>query len=222
MPKTFFGAAQNFDVAGLIATYSKLMDSGTPVNGAIQGKAPGAGTSGALYAQMVTNASTPIAGLMEDFRKFMESVLYKKMKNIAMFYDTARFKSIAGRLDGYYDNANINLNEVGDLEYDLKIKESADTPVFRAIINQDAKEFLLNGLISFEEYLEIADVPYADKILQNRQARQAEAEAMQQAGSSIAQYDAQNVVQGKPVQAQPSLSREEAAVVRSMNMYQPD
>lgn len=223
MPKVFFGAAQNFDVSSLIATYSKLMDSGTPVNGAIQGKAPGAGTSGALYAQMVTNASTPIAGLMEDFRKFKEAILYKKMKNIAMFYDTARFKSIAGRIDGNFNNANLNLNEVGDLEYDIKIKESADTPVFRAVINQDAKEFLLNGLISFEEYLEIADVPYADKILQGRQARQAEAEAMQGAPMPPAQGNAQDVVQGHPVQVDgPSLSRDQAAVVRSMNMYQPD
>lgn len=223
MPKVFFGAAQNFDVSSLIATYSKLMDSGTPVNGAIQGKAPGAGTSGALYAQMVTNASTPIAGLMEDFRKFKEAILYKKMKNIAMFYDTARFASIAGRIDGNFNNANLNLNEVGDLEYDIKIKESADTPVFRAVINQDAKEFLLNGLISFEEYLEIADVPYADKILQGRQARQAEAEAMQGAPMPPAQGNPQDVVQGHPVQVDgPSLSRDQAAVVRSMNMYQPD
>lgn len=224
MPKVFFGAAQNFDVSSLIATYSRLMESGTPVNGALQGKAPGASASGALYAQMVTNASTPIAGLMEDFRKFKESILYKKMKNIAMFYDTARFTSIAGRLDGAYDNANLNLNEVGDLEYDIKIKESADTPVFRAVINQDAKEFLLNGLISFEEYLEIADVPYADKILQGRQARQAEAEAMQGAAmpSAAPPQGVQDVVQGRPVQTDSGLSRDEAAVVRSMNMYRPE
>ena len=40
----------------------------------------------------------------------------------------------------------------------------------------------MNGLISFEEYLTIADVPYADKILQSRQARQAEMEAAQRGG----------------------------------------
>lgn len=223
MPKVFFGAAQNFDVSSLIATYSRLMESGTPVNGAMQGKAPGASTSGALYAQMVTNASTPIAGLMEDFRKFKESILYKKMKNIAMFYETERFAGIAGRIDGIFDNANLNLNEVGDLEYDIKIKESADTPVFRAVINQDAKEFLLNGLISFEEYLEIADVPYADKILQGRQARQAEAEAMQQAAQPGAPPpDAGGHVVSRPVTTgDQNLSRDEAAVIRSMNMYQP-
>lgn len=180
MPQVFHGAAQTFDVSGLIATYSRLMDTGSPVNGALQGKTPNSGTSGTLYAQMATNASTPIAALMEEFHRFVEAVLNKKMKNIALFYDTARFAKIAGRVDGFFDNRNVNLNEVGDLEYDLKIKESADTPVFRAVINQDAKEFLLNGFISFEEYLDIADVPYADKILQGRQARQAEAEAAQE------------------------------------------
>lgn len=222
MPKVFFGAAQNFDVSGLIATYSRLMESGTPVNGAMQGKAPGASTSGALYAQMVTNASTPIAGLMEDFRKFKESILYKKMKNIAMFYETDRFTSIAGRIDGVFDNANLNLNEVGDIEYDIKIKESSDTPVFRAVINQDAKEFLLNGLISFEEYLQIADVPYADKILQGRQARQAEAEAMSAAmPQEPAPPSPEDQRVSRPVSAgEQNLSRDEAAVLRSMNMYQ--
>lgn len=182
MPKVFYGAAQTFDVSGLIATYSKLMDNGTPVNGALQGKTPNSGTSGTMYAQMTTNASTPIAALMEDFHRFIEALLNKKMKNIVSFYDTQRFAKIAGRIDGIFDNANINLNEISDLEYDLRIKESSDTPVYRAVINQDAKEFLMNGLISFEEYLTIADVPYADKILQSRQARQAEMEAAQRGG----------------------------------------
>lgn len=184
-PKVFYGAAQNFDVGSLLATYSRLMESGTPVNAALQGKTPNSGTSGTLYAQMTTNASTPIAALMESFNKFVERILNKKMKNIAMFYTPERYQSIAGSIDGLLNNENLNLNEVGDIEYDLTVKESADTPVFRAVINQDAKEFLLNGMITFEEYLEIADVPYADKILQGRQARQAEMEAAQQQGMPL-------------------------------------
>ena len=101
------------------------------------------------------------------------------MKNIAAFYEASRWESIAGNIDGIFDNANLRLNEVTDIEFDLKIRESIETPAYRAIINQDAKEFLMAGLVSFEEYLEIAMVPYADKILQMRQARQAEAEAAQ-------------------------------------------
>lgn len=180
MPKTFFGAAQTFDVASLISTYANLMDKGSPANDAFLGQSPKSGTSGALYAQMTANANTSIAALMESFHKFIESILNRKLKNIAMFYDTERYRSIAGQIDGILDNPNLNLNDVGDIEYDLTIKESNNTPIARTIVNQDAKEFLFNGFISFEEYLEIADVPYADKILQGRQAREAEMQAAQQ------------------------------------------
>lgn len=198
-PKVFNGVSQTFDVGSLIATYSRMMEMGTPVNAALQGKTPTSGTSGSLYAQMTTNASTPIAALMDSFNKFVETLLNKKMKNIAMFYDVDRFRKIAGQIDGVFDNENMNLNEVGSLDYDLRVKESSETPVFRAAINQDAKEFLLNGLISFEEYLEIADVPYADKVLQGRQARQAELEQAQA-----------DVVQGAPVEVAPGPQQPEA------------
>lgn len=182
MPKVFTGVAQSFNVSELLNTYSKLMDNSTAVSGALQGRTPAAGTSGTLYAQMTNNASIPIASLLEQFRGFLQDVSTKKMKNIILFYDTPRFESIAGDIGGVLDNGNLNLNEIGDIEFDLSIKASTSTPVYRAIINDDAKQFLIAGLITFEEYLEIADVPYADKILQMRQARQAETEDAQQAG----------------------------------------
>ena len=183
MPQVFHGAAQTFDVGNLLATYARLMDTGSPVNGALQGKTPTSGTSGTLYAQMANNASTPIAALLEEFHKFVEAVLYKKMKNLIKFYSPERWEKIVGNIDRIFDGSNLNLNEIGNIECDLKVRESSNTPVHRAVINQDAKEFLINGFISFEEYLEIADVPYADKILQNRQARRAELEEAQQNGA---------------------------------------
>ena len=142
LPKQFHGVAQTFDVGGLLATYQHLMDAGSPVNGALQGKTPNSGTSGTLYAQMSANASTPIAALMEQFHNFVLAVLNKKMKNIVSFYDTDRFEKIAGRIDTLYDMSAINLNEIADLEYDLRIKESADTPVFREMQEQDLLTFL--------------------------------------------------------------------------------
>ena len=181
LPKQFNGVAQTFDVGSLLATYQRLMDSGSPVNGALQGDTPHSGTAASLYAQMATNASTPIAALMEQFRTFISVVLNKKMKNIAMFYDTERFQKIAGRIDSLYDMDKINLNEVGDLEYDLRIKQGSDTPVFREIQEQDLLTFLQAGYITFEEYLESSSKPYVDKILQRRQARQAELQETQQA-----------------------------------------
>lgn len=179
MPKVFYGAAQNFDVSRYLETFSKLNENSTAITGAIQGKTPYAGTSGALYAQMANNASTPIAGLMSDFRGFLRNIHIKKMKNIAMFYDYDRFVSIAGHIDGIFDNANLNLNEVGSIEYDLTIEESTNTPTYRAVVRDDLKEFLGNGWITFEEFLEFSDEPYGKSLLQHRQARQAELEAAQ-------------------------------------------
>lgn len=186
-PKIISGNQTNFNASELIATYRSLMEESTAVSGAIQGKTPYAGTSGTLYAQQTQNSSTPIAALLTQFHSFLEDLHTKKMKNIALFYTTDRFASIVGDLDGVFGNANLKLNEVGDIECDLAIKESTETPVYRAIINDDAKEFLMKGLISFEEYLEIADVPYADKILQKRQARQAEVDAAKQGQMPVVQ-----------------------------------
>ena len=203
MPQVFHGTAQTFNVSELLNTYSKLMENSTAITGAIQGKTPYAGTSGTLYAQMANNASTTIAGLLKQFHGFMENVARKKMKNLVAFYEPTRWEEIAGNIDGIFDNANLRLNEVKDLEFDLKIRESTETPAYRAVINQDAKEFLLNGLIDFEEYLKITMVPYSDKILQMRQARQAEAEAAQRGEvpqAAIEQAAAEGTI---PQQARP-------------------
>lgn len=181
-PKVLTGAVQNWDASRDISLIKDLMESGSPVNGALQGKTPNSGTSGTLYAQMTTNASTPVAALLEQFHNFVRSLLYKKMKNICMFYDVERFRKIAGRVDSIFDMSKLNLNDIGDVEYDLRVKEGSDTPVFREMQEQDLLNFLQMGLISFEEYLEASSKPYVDKILQRRQARQAEVEAAQEAG----------------------------------------
>ena len=207
MPKQFNGIAQTFDVGNLLATYQRLMDSGSPVNGALQGRAPGANTAASLYQQMATNASTPIAALMEQFRNFIVLVLTKKMKNIASFYDGERFRKIAGRVDSIFDMSQLNLNEVGDMEYDLRIRESANTPVFREMQEQDLLIFLQAGYITFDEYLEASGKPYVDKLLQKRQARQAEMEDAQQDG-------------GMP-QGSPGTISDKAIAAASMDTRQP-
>lgn len=174
-PKTYFSPAQNFDVSNILATYSRLMETGTPVNGAIQGKNPNSGTSGVLYEQMVANSSTPIAALMEGFHEFTESLLVKKMKNIIQFYDVRRFEIIAGKIDSLV-GSDLKLERIADIEYDLHIREGSNTPVFREVMEGELINFLNAGFISFEEFLEESARPYADKILQKRQARQAEME----------------------------------------------
>lgn len=209
MPKVFYGAAQNYDVSRLIGTIKDLMESGSPVNGALQGQDPKAGTSGTLYAQMTTNASTPVAALMEQFRSFVRQALIKKMKNIAMFYDAERWKKIAGRIDSLTDFSTLNLNEVSDIEFDLRLRESADTPVFREMQEQDLLNFLQLGFISWDEYSKVSSKPYIDKLRQIREARQAEMEEAEQAGVPVeaapeAALQAEEPAAQSPLQALPS------------------
>lgn len=179
MPQVFFSAGQNFDVSRLLETYTRQLENSTAISGAIQGKTPFAGTSGSLYAQMANNATTSIAALLKQFRNFMNEVSKKKAKNIAAFYTPERWQQIVGNIDGIFDNANLDLGRIPDIEFDLEIKQSVETPDAKEITKQDAMAFLQLGLISFEEFLEITKVPYGPKILQKRQARQAEMQAAQ-------------------------------------------
>lgn len=179
MPKTFFGSAQTFDVAGLIATYSRLMESGSPVNGALQGKAPTSGTSGVLYEQMANNAATSIAALMDDFHVFQKDILYKKMKNIVSFYDIKRFEEISGNMDTIYDMSQYNLGDIRNLECDLRIRPGAGNTLYQETQEADLRWMLENQFITFDEYTELSRRPYIDKLRQKRQAAQAEQEQTQ-------------------------------------------
>ena len=179
-PQVFHGSAINFDAARLVEMYKKLMEDSTAASGALQGKTPYSGTSAALYAQQTANSSTPIASLMAKFHSFMEDVSTKKAKNIAAFYDANRFASIAGSIDSIFNVDNLNLNEVADIEFDLNIKESTETPVYRMISNDYLMQFFQAGAISIEDLLEFGTFPFADKMLQNIQARNAEMQAAQQ------------------------------------------
>lgn len=179
-PQVFHGSAVNFDAARLVDMYKRLMEDSTSASGALQGKTPYSGTSAALYAQQTANSSTPIASLMAKFHSFMEDVSTKKAKNIAAFYDQARFESIAGAIDGVFDAENLNLNEVADIEFDMSIKESTETPMYRMISNDYLMQFFNAGAISIEDLLEFGTFPFADKMLQNIQARKAEMQAAQQ------------------------------------------
>lgn len=179
MPQVFYGQAQQFNVAQYLETFSRMGDKSTAITDALQGKNPFAGASGSLYAQMAANSTTALASFLSTIHIFLEDVCIRKMKNIAEFYEPERFAEIAGSVDSIFGSENLNLHEVKDIEYDLSLKMSASTPVFRAAINQDAKEFLMAGMIDFETYLQIADVPYADKLLQKLQSKQAEMQAAQ-------------------------------------------
>lgn len=186
-PKIFHGSAINFDPSRLVEMYKRLMDDSVSASGALQGQTPHSGTSAALYAQQTANSSTPIASLMAKFHSFMNDVCIKKAKNIAAFYDARRFSSIAGRIDSIFDLESLNLNDMADLEFDMTIRESADTPVYRMVSNDFLMQLFSQGAISVEDLLKFGTFPFADRMLQSIEARKAEMQAGQQGQIASAQ-----------------------------------
>lgn len=184
-PKILNSPPPTTDASRDIALIKDLMDSGSPVNGALQGKDPGRATSGTLYAQMTTNASTPVAAFMEQYRNFIKQILIKKMKNIAMFYEPERWQKIAGTIDSLTDFSTVNLNDVGDIEMDLELMESANSLEAREMQEQDLTNLLTLGVITPDEYTQLSRKSYIQKLRQMREARQAELEQAQQAGIPV-------------------------------------
>lgn len=172
MPKTFYGNTGTLQTAEIVRMMKDLMDS-AEVSGAIQGKTPYAGTSAALYAQQTQNSSTPIATLLEKFNMFVESVAIKKTKNIKQYYTVDRYMAIAGSVEGL-NSDGLNLNETGEIEYDLSIKQSTETPVYRMMANDYLTALFDKNAITLEDLLSLSTLPFADKLLQRIQARQQE------------------------------------------------
>lgn len=171
-PKTFYGQTGTLNTAELVRMMKDLMDS-SEVSGAIQGKTPYAGTSASLYAQQTQNSSTPIATLLEKFNMFVENVAIRKVKNIKQNYTPERYSSIAGSIDGL-QGENLQLNETGEIEYDLAIKQSTETPVYRMMANDYLTALFDKNAITLEDLLSLSTLPFADKLLQRIQARQQE------------------------------------------------
>lgn len=175
-PETFYGNTSQLNTAELVKMMNDLMESSVSVSGAIQGKTPYAGTSGALYSLQTENSSTPISTLMEKFNMFVESVATKKTKYIKEHYTVDRYVSIAGRVG--FTVENMRLNEANDIEYDLAIKQSTETPTFRAA----NEEWLMNlyqmsapsGQMTLMDLLLTSTNPIAEELAERIQAREQE------------------------------------------------
>lgn len=172
-PKQFYGNTGQLDTVNMVKLMNELMESSIAVSGALQGKTPYSGTSAALYAQQTQNSSTPIATFMERFGMFVEQLSTKKLKYIQQFYSPSRYVEIAGSMSDM-DLASLSLNRTGDLEYDLAVKQSTETPVYRMIANDYLMEFWKSGAIQLEDMLSLSSLPFSDALLQKLQSRRQE------------------------------------------------
>ena len=174
----------NLGINDMIQLQLKLVQDISGVHPALQGQQAQAGTPASRVIAEAQNSSINLKPVLESFNTFRKDRNEKVLKTIQQFYREQRWLAISG--SSYSDTARLyDPEEVRDVEFDLVIAQSADSPVYRNVIDEALKEFLMSGLINFETYLQNTSLPYADTLLETVRN-----------GQQQAQTDPQGAIQG--------------------------
>ena len=157
----------------------KLLEDISGVQGAMQGQTPGAGTPAALFAQQIQQGNNSLIDMFESYKTVREDRDMKNLKLIQQAYKEDRYINLVGK------DANRNImyvaSEVQNTEFDLSIVESSSTPAYRMIINDMLMNLQREGQVSLKTMLRVGDFPFSDKLLQELEAEQQQAQEQQSA-----------------------------------------
>ena len=118
-----------------------------------------------------------------NFSTFERRVAEKKMKVIHQYYTEPRNISVA-RSGGYAELAEYDPKAVEDIQFFIAVKETAESPVNRMMVNDVVKEMWAAGQLSAEQMLEHSYYPGTEELLQALRANK-EAMENQQAGQAM-------------------------------------
>jgi hypothetical protein len=168
--------AADLGVEEMIQLQVSWLSDITSVSDSLQGKSPTSGTAASRYRMETENSTTAIASLLHKFSCFERDVARKLMKVIHQYYTEKRNLSTQ-HSNGYADYAVYEPVEVQDIDFDVAIKESAESPVSRMMINDLVQQMWMSGALNAEQMLQFSYVPGAAQLLQSlRAAREAAAQ----------------------------------------------
>lgn len=155
--------SSNVGIHELLAMQQKYMQEIGGVSSAMQGQTPRQGTPAALYAQEAQNSTINSKDYFESFYFWKKRRDWKVLKTITQFYNEKRFLAIAG--SNYADVANYYDPQYRDVDFELVLAQSPDSPVYRSLIDEWMKEFVLAGLIDVKMFLKNSSLPFAESLL---------------------------------------------------------
>ena len=198
MPQQIANNSTQIGIYELLSMQLKLMEDISGVNGALQGKPGYAGQSAALYNQQTQNATTSLLDILDTFSDFVKDGALKDVKNIQQFYDDKMRFNIAGKNAWVeYDPASVR-----DVDFDLNIAETSNTPVYRQMTNEMLMQLWQAQAITVEQLLEHGSFPFADDLLQSIRSQKEEMEQGAMPQGTDPQAAAQIVQQANPVQTE--------------------
>lgn len=178
-PEVITSNSTNIGTAELLQLQLSFINDMTSVSESLQGKTPSGSTAASRYAMETQNSTTSIASLLTKFSTFEGEVARKKMKVIHQYYQSPRNISME-RSSGYATYSEYDPKAVQDIDFKVSIKESAESPVSRMMMNDLVKELWTAGAITAEQMLSLSYYPGSDQILQSLKSAK---ESMEQGAS---------------------------------------
>jgi len=138
------------------------MKSASGVQGPMMGEEAGADTPAALYNRQIVQSQTTNLDQFETYFETLRDLDLKAVKVAAQFHEDGRV--VRGKADEGV--MRFNAQQISDLEFDVSIAQVEDTAVFRQLFEQDLKEMLGGGMLTFRQYLKTSSHPKADSLLE--------------------------------------------------------
>ncbi len=166
IPQQISNNSTNVGMWELLQLQINLMEEISGVSGALQGRKGFSGQSASHYNMEYSNSSTALLDILDSYSGFVIDGTIKKVKNIQQFYDSPRILNIVGK------NAVVEYDpeKISDVEFDLAIEESLNTPTYRMLSNEWLLSMWQKNAISIEQLLQHGSFPFADELLQSIKA----------------------------------------------------
>lgn len=192
IPQVITSNSTNIGTAEMLQLQIGFINDLSSVSEALQGKS----TNGAAsrYMMETQNSTTSISALLLAFTVFEKRVAEKKMKTIHQYYTEPRNISIA-RSSGYAEFSEYDPKSVEDIQFSVAVKETAESPVNRMVVNELLKEMWGAGVLSAEQMLTYSYYPGTEEVLQALKANKEGAEIAQQPNISGANTNTVNQIQ---------------------------
>lgn len=167
IPQVITSNSTNIGTAEMLQLQIGFINDLSSVSEALQGKS----TNGAAsrYMMETQNSTTSISAFLLNFSTFERKVAEKKMKTIHQYYTEPRNISVT-KSGGYAELAEYDPRTVEDIQFSIAVKETAESPVNRMMINEVVKEMWAAGVLSAEQMLEHSYYPGTEELLQTLKA----------------------------------------------------
>lgn len=174
-PQEIKGSIGNLGIPEMIQLYMKTMQDVSGVHPAMQGQVANAGTSGKLYQQQSQNSAMNSRDIMDSFAAGQRRRDMKLLKTIQQYYDSPVMIAIAGK--SYTETAQLyDPEKIKDIEFDLVIGQTNDSPVYRSMLDDKLFAILQAGMIDLEMFLEATSEPLWGTLLDSVRNRKRQME----------------------------------------------